>query len=702
MSAQRGGVNRTMKPCAGRHTAYFLRTQDRSSVNFRHPSAAIAAILCACSARADWRIETGFTRLQTLAGAELPTAVSQGLTQVEALDPNNYAPDIESSLFSGKNFTIQSGVSGISGHANKVGTYFYATGSQLPGSSGVDIYSASDWLGSGFLNRGSTNLPASESRAVQNHSWISTAATDEDAAEANRRLDYAIQNQGFICVVGQNNGATNPLPQLLGQGYHSISVGRSDGQHSADFTTLDGTGRTKPDIVAPSAFPDDRTSWTTPMVAGAAGLLHAKVSAPPYSVAAASRPRVIKALLMASARKDNLPSWSNTSSRPLDSRYGAGNLNTHHAYLALRAGRAADSNSIAHGIRGWSDESVAEISSKTWFFTIPSGAPGTPFCAALTWQRVVTTSTSGNGRNETRSWDSTLANLDLRLHQANGFTLGNQIAASQSTVDNVELIHQPALPPGNYALVVQNTSATNTAIGLAWHSLPAATITTSSPLAREIAEQQGSITLTRSGDSTLPLWLPLNTSGTAVPGVHYQPLPASVMIPAGQSSVSLPVTPIADSLAQGDRTVIVAVGADFASVRDPAQNAVVTIEDKPFDAWRSAKFPDELDDPAISGGTADPDGDGLANLIEYALGLEPKQPDASPVIAGEIDGYLAISVSKNTSATDITWAAEVSDDLADWQPAIIETNDNFTFAARDTVPQNDAPQRFIRLKITRQ
>lgn len=673
-------------------------------MNFRHPSAAFAVILCACSARADWRVETGFTRLQTVAGAELPTAVSEGLTQVEALDANdNYALDIASSLFSGKNFTIKSGASGISSHANKVGTNFFATGGQLPGSSGVDIYSAGDWLGSGFLRRGSTNLPASESRAVQNHSWISTASTDEDAAEANRRLDYAIQNQGFVCVVGQNNGATNPLPQLLGQGYHSISVGRSDGQHSAGFTTLDGTGRTKPDIVAPSAFPDDRTSWTTPMVAGAAGLLHAKVSAPPYSVAAASRPRVVKALLMASARKDNLPSWSNTSSQPLDSRYGAGNLNTHHAYLALRAGRAAASNSIAHGIRGWSDESVAGNSSKTWFFTIPSGAPGTPFCAALTWHRVVTTNTSGGGPNQKRTWSATLANLDLRLHQANGFTLGNQIAASQSTVDNVELIHQAALPAGNYALVVQNISSSSTAIGLAWHSLPAVTITTSSPLAREIDGQQGTITLTRSGDNTLPIWIPLDIGGTAVPGAHYQPLPSGVTIPAGQSSVSIQVVPIADSLAQGDRTVIVSAAADFASVRDPAQNAVVTIEDKPFDDWRFAKFSAaELGDPTISGETADPDGDKLVNLIEYALGLEPKQPDASPVSAGESDGYLAISVSKNPSATDINWSAETGGDLTTWQAAVIQTNNTSTFAARDTVPQNDAPQRFIRLKITRQ
>jgi hypothetical protein len=672
-----------------------------------HPSrskiqqAVLCVALAMAPAAADWRDDIGFTRLQTIAGAELPVSLSPGLTQVEAFDANNnYTPDITSPLFAGKTFTVKSGASGTSGHASKVAVNFYAATSQLPGIAAVDLYNADDWLGAGFLKRKTLDLPGTEFRAVQNHSWISTGMDDADAAEANHRLDYAIQNQGFICVVGQNNDASNPLPQLLGQGYHSISVGRSDGQHSAGFTTLDGTGRIKPDLVAPSAFPDDRTSWTTPMVAGAAGLLHAKLAAAPYSLTGANLPRVVKALLMAGARKDNLASWSNTSSRPLDLRYGAGNLNVHHAYLALRAGSAAASSSISHGIRGWAAESVGANSSKTWFFTIPAGAPATPFCAALAWHRVVTTSTSG-GRNQTRTWDSTLADLDLRLYQANGFTLGSEIAASLSAVDNVELIHQPALPPGGYAIELQNTSGSATDIALAWHSLPPVSIAATQPLASEIDGRQAIITLIRGGDTTLPLQVPLTIGGSAVAGVHYQPLPATVTIPAGQSSLAIHVTPIADSLAQGDRSVTVAVAADFALVRNPAQAAVVTIHDKPFDAWRFAHFsPTELANPAISGENADPDGDDLDNLIEYALGLPPESPSSAPAAMIDPDGHLAISGTRNPDAEDITWHAQVSGNLTTWAPAqILLTDENFT--ARDPIPIDDANHRFIRLKITR-
>jgi hypothetical protein len=671
---------------------------------YQFQSAALWVVLAATPAAADWRDDIGFTRLQTIAGAELPLSPSQGLTQVEAFDTNNnYTPDTGSPSFAGKTFTVKSGASGISGHANKVGVNFYGTTSQLPGIAAVDLYNADDWLDAGFLKRKTLDLPGTESRAVQNHSWISTGMEDAEATEANHRLDYAIQNQGFICVVGQNNDASNPLPQLLGQGYHSISVGRSDGQHSAGPTTLDGSGRIKPDLVAPSAFPDDRTSWTTPMVAGAAGLLHAKVSAAPYSLTGANLPRVVKALLMASARKDNLAGWSNTSTRPLDLRFGAGNLNVHHAYLALRAGKAAASGSISHGIRGWAAESVGANTSKTWFVTIPAGAPATPFCAALTWHRVVTTGISGSGRNQTRTWDSSLHNLNLRLYQANGFTLGSEIAASLSAVDNVELIHQPALPPGNYAIEVENTSDTAIDIALAWHSLPPVSIAATQPVAKEINGQQATLTLTRGGDTTLPLQVPLALGGNAVAGAHYQPLPATVTIPAGKSSLALQVTPIADSLAQGNRSLSVAVAADFALVRDPAQSAVITIQDKPFDAWRFSHFsPTELANPAISGETADPDGDDLDNLIEYALGLPPESADPSPAAAAEINGYLAITFNKSPIATDITWNAQVCGDFSNWQPAVIVPhNDEGVFTARDFILRNDADHRFIRLKITR-
>jgi hypothetical protein len=614
----------------------------------------------------------------------------------------NYKPNTGSTVFFGKTFTLKSGSSDISNHATKVATNFYATTSLLPGNTAVDLYSADGWLGDDFLRQATAYVPRIESRAVQNHSWIyipNESANppvpplpESQVEDVNRRLDYAIDRDGFVCVVGMNNGASTILPQLLGQSYHTISVGRDDGLHSAGLSVHDGSGRTKPDIVAPSASPQNATSWTTPMVAGAAGLLHAKLSAPPYSLTGANRPRLTKALLLATATKDTVPGWDNSASRPLDEIYGAGELNIWHAYRTLLAG-SKTSGATQHDPCGWAaTETVGRTSPKTYYLKIPPGAPATPFCASLIWHRTIATTV----------WTGTLVNLTLRLHQASGTSTGMMLAESSSAVDNVELIYQNALPPGDYALVVSRPSGSGSLpYALAWHSLPSVSIAATQPVAKEINGQQATITLTRTGDTTLPLQVPLTSSGTAVSGTHYQPLPSTVTFPAGQSSLAVSVTPITDSLAQGDRTLTVAVAADFALVRDAAQSAVVTIEDKPFDAWRFANFTAiELANPGISGETADPDFDNLANLIEYALGLPPTSPDLSPLEILEVDGFLAISGARNPAATDIIWGAQAAGNMDVWSPAGITLTDE-TFIAVDTVPMHEADRRFIRLKITR-
>ena len=141
---------------------------------------------------------------------------------------------------------------------------------------------------------------------------------------------------------------------------------------------------------------------------------------------------------------------------------------------------------------------------------------------------------------------------------------------------------------------------------------------------------------------------------------------------------------------------------DFALVRDSAQSAAITIQDKPFDTWRFANFSNSgLSNPAISSETADPDGDHLANLLEYALALHPKQASISPVTTGQSGGYLTIASPKNTAATDILWTAEVTGDLTTWQSLLPTVNTTSNFAASDFVRSDEAAQCFIRLKITR-
>ncbi|MCU0721880.1 MAG: hypothetical protein MUC83_19370 [Pirellula sp.] len=47
----------------------------------------------------------------------------------------------------------------------------------------------------------------------------------------------------------------------------------------------------------------------------------------------------MKAIIMAGADKTAVPAWSNTSTRPLDSVYGAGQADVYSSYRILEAGQ---------------------------------------------------------------------------------------------------------------------------------------------------------------------------------------------------------------------------------------------------------------------------------------------------------------------------------------------------------------------------
>jgi hypothetical protein len=604
-------------------------------LSLRLVAAALVAFTATCPLRADWKENVGYARLQQTFASGVPAAVSAGVTQVEANDSsgNNYLPDATSGEFTGKTIANLGAGSGPSGHATAVGSYFYGNaGSLLPGTLQIDAYSAATWAAS---------IPYADTRRVQNHSWIGTGFSDgtdiNSAITAyNVRVDHMANNHGSIFVVGVNNGHSVSLPYLLCQGYNIISVGLTNGQHSAGYTAYDTAGRIKPDIVAPDAV----TSHSTPQVASAASLLAEKLAAPPYSLSGAGIPRVVKALLLTGATKDEFPEWSRASAQPIDTRYGAGELNVLLSYRTLLAGPVSASGSATLPDTAWAHSSVRSSTAennRTYFFDIPDGSEASRFSASLVWHRATSYSAVSG-------YSYGLANLDLTLHSVTGgtYTVGPAFQTSASTVDNLEHIYAAALPAGRYALRVSNTSASATSYALAWRTLPTVTVAAAAPFVGESDPAPAVFTLTRTGSTASPLFVPLVWSGTAVSGTHYTSPPLSVVIPAGFSTATVQITPVSDNLAQGDRTLTLSVASDFSLSAGPSASATVTIRDKPFDAWRFARFtPEELADPAISGDSADPDADGLSNLLEYALGAgpgPPTPPPATPPPASTPDG----------------------------------------------------------------
>lgn len=98
---------------------------------------------------------------------------------------------------------------------------------------------------------------------------------------------------------------------------------------------------------------------------------------------------------------------------------------------------------------------------------------------------------------------------------------------------------------------------------------------------------------------------------------------------------------------------------------------------------------------------ADPDADGVANLLEYALAGDPMvaENDLLPVTAVEAD-HLKLSFDSIDDPA-LTYEVLASDDLTTWSPIwTSETNVLGLVTVTDPEPLSAHPRRFLRLRVT--
>lgn len=163
----------------------------------------------------------------------------------------------------------------------------------------------------------------------------------------------------------------------------------------------------------------------------------------------------------------------------------------------------------------------------------------------------------------------------------------------------------------------------------------------------------------------------------------------------------------------------------------------------PVEAWRQNFF-NTIDDTGDHADLANPTGDGVSNLLKYALGLDPTSrvaaPTPYPATASDGETYLTFYFSRVSLATDLTYEVQVTGNLTepwttiatssggtpftgsglvqdisytDWSsggggyfpiyppsPPSYLGGDYFVIV-RDTVPRSQASARFMRLRVIR-
>jgi hypothetical protein len=183
---------------------------------------------------------------------------------------------------------------------------------------------------------------------------------------------------------------------------------------------------------------------------------------------------------------------------------------------------------------------------------------------------------------------------------------------------------------------------------------------------------------------------------------------ASVLAPGEATSFGITFKPAA----KGSRS------ADVFVTSDDAFGTLFTSElagegvSGAFEDWQAEQFTaGEFADATISGPAADPDHDGVNNLLEYAFALDPMDASRAglPAIGtARVDGadYLTISFTRRKTAGDLVYTIEASDDLAGWttltpaEQTVTDRGETETVVARDTVAVGSVPRRFLRVKVS--
>lgn len=242
-----------------------------------------------------------------------------------------------------------------------------------------------------------------------------------------------------------------------------------------------------------------------------------------------------------------------------------------------------------------------------------------------------------------------------------------------------------------------------------------------------VAESAGSVsfTVSRTGGSAGPASIAYATAnGTATAGSDYTATSGTLNWADGETSAKTITIPVLDdTTSESSETLTLTLsGVAGAALGSPAA-ATITVtddDDSSFAGWSSTINWNGGDSSA--GG--DPDGDGVGNLLEYALGGNPVLGGASilPLVEALPDSTrLKISFNRDSSLTSLTYEVQAANEVGGaWTTiasstggapfanvsegsfAVVETGSGNVKAVTvtDGTLLSAGPRRFLRLKVT--
>ena len=231
----------------------------------------------------------------------------------------------------------------------------------------------------------------------------------------------------------------------------------------------------------------------------------------------------------------------------------------------------------------------------------------------------------------------------------------------------------------------------------------------------------GLFLVTRSGSPVGSVSLNYTLGGTAVSGTDYQPLTGSVTLPEGANSAIVTVNPVADSSATSSPTLQLTLASSVNYLPGIPSTVTMSIMETstPFQVWASGNFGVNSTNPSIGGEAADPNHNGVPNLLEYAFNSDPLATGTEPlpVVSTMQDSngkeHLVITYNAINNDPQLNLAVQVTSDLTQvndtWHSGSAYTTVIGTPVVTGTVTQTTVEDttsvpagghRFIRIRVS--
>jgi bacillolysin len=210
----------------------------------------------------------------------------------------------------------------------------------------------------------------------------------------------------------------------------------------------------------------------------------------------------------------------------------------------------------------------------------------------------------------------------------------------------------------------------------------------------------------RSGAISQPLVVQFVMTGTATPKEDYEPISLSVTFEPDQTEAAVSIQIINDSIQEPEETLTITLSEARNYSLGTMFTASLQIQDDDlntltgYSLWAAENGIESMDQ--------DLDQDGRANLLEYALGTNPAEPDQGTFLkAGLITieslQYFTLTLDRTIRRDDVHYGFETSSDLNEWAVAdaqlivVEDTVSNLIVRQRNSV--SNGARTFMRLKL---